>query len=79
MTAEDWKIDPDRLTFGDLKFFDRAARGETKVTEWSGFLARLTGRSEADIDALPLRQFHALMAQLKDVVGALGSEASGES
>jgi hypothetical protein len=45
MTAEDWKIDPDRLTFGDLKFFDRAARGETKVTEWSGFLARLTGRS----------------------------------
>ncbi len=74
---EPLKIDPDRLTLGDLEFFERAGAGEIKVSDWVSLLSRLTGLGEAEIRALPLKAFRELTGQLKDALKA--ASGTGEA
>lgn len=73
------KIDPERLTLGDLEFFEQAQSGVLKVSGLIGVLSRLTGLSEDAVRSLNLKDFRSLTEQLQVALKEFGSpgEASG--
>jgi hypothetical protein len=73
------KVDPSRLTIGDLEVFERAQTGQLKIADMVGILSRLTGMDESAIRALNMEKFRLLTEQIGEAIKAIGSGPQGEA